>query len=233
MVLGDVSLTAQDTEIFWLAKGWAKPGSAAGHQPDFWLRADRPRKLQSVSSPSAEPGPNSPDEDQLWGPASWWRDASTQSWTDSPARCHKGPSGQKSLGAHLPNQAPIKDPPSSTLLTSLSSLLLNINNETTNQVGPVCYFDQAKKGKTSHPLIFHSSNVFLWRRQFSLINRHDVTKIIKKSSPSGFLVHTLDHGLWKMIDFYRKCIKTPVLTPLPLNFRGMSLRCQTQIVSPL
>lgn len=61
------------------------------------------------------------------------------------AKHHKA---MKSLCTHHSNQAPIKDIPSSTLLTSLLSLL-PINNETTNQnqVCLVCYFDQAKKKK--------------------------------------------------------------------------------------
>lgn len=35
MILEDGSLTAQETERFWLAKGWASHGSAAGHQAYF------------------------------------------------------------------------------------------------------------------------------------------------------------------------------------------------------
>lgn len=116
MVLGDVSLTAQEAEIFWLAKGWAKPGSAAGHQADFWLGANWPREnavcLITVCRAQAE--------QPRWGPAVraglFMERCSTQSWTDAPARCHKAPSGQNSLCTHLPNQAPIRDPPSSSLL---------------------------------------------------------------------------------------------------------------------
>ena len=60
----------------------------------------------------------------------------------------------KSLRAYRPNQAPIKDTPSSTLLFSLASLLPNINNELVNQLCPVCCFDQAKKIKSLVLLYF-------------------------------------------------------------------------------
>lgn len=116
MVLGDVSLTAQEKEGFWLANGWAKPGSAAGHQPDFWLGADGPRENVVCLITVLGARQDSPNEDQLWGSASWWREVSAQSWTDSPAHCHEAPSGQKSLCAHLPNQTPIKDHPAAHYL---------------------------------------------------------------------------------------------------------------------
>ena len=146
MILEDGSLTAQETERFWLAKGWASHGSAAGHQAYFsGLRHIGPSqsagclftRLRSPAtiSTSCEGGLSNGERAQLKA-ASAPQPAAT-----------KHQSRIKLLRAYRPNQAPIKDTPSSTLHISLASLLPNINNELVNQICPVCCFDQAKKIK--------------------------------------------------------------------------------------
>lgn len=179
--------------------------------------------MRSFSSLSLEPRQNNPDEDQLWGPASWWREASAQSRTDSPARCHEAPSGQKSLCTHLPNQAPIKDHPAAHYLLLCHLFCPTSILKPQIRSAQCAILIKQKKGK----LVFlhFIVQMHFWRRKFSLINRHDVTEITKKSSPNGFLVHTREYGLWKMMNFYRKCIKTPAL----IRYLWTSKECHWEI----
>ena len=149
MILEDGSPTAQETEIFWLAKGWASHGSAAGHQA--WGTSDRV-KVQTVSSPDC--GARAMISTSCEGELSDGERAQLKAASAPQPAATKHHSPVKSLRAYRPNQAPIKDTPSSTLLFSLASLLPNINNELVNQLCPVCCFDQAKKIKSLVLLYF-------------------------------------------------------------------------------
>lgn len=109
-----------------------------------------PEKMLSVSSPCLlNPGKTAPISTSCEGQRSDGDMIQLKAELTLQPAVAKHHKAMKSLCTHHSNQAPIKDIPSSTLLTSLLSLLPNINNETTNQnqVCLVCYFDQAKKKK--------------------------------------------------------------------------------------
>ena len=158
MILEDVSLTAQETEIFWLATGRASHGSAAGHQAYFsGLRQIGPSESAvCLFTQLLSPGCPATISTSCEGELSDGEMARVKAAPTPQPAATKHHSPIKSLCSYRPNQAPIKDTPSSTLLTSLSSLLPSINNETTNQVCPMCYFDQAKKKKKNSLCSFTS-----------------------------------------------------------------------------
>ena len=207
MILEDGSLTAQETEIFWLAKGWASHGSAAGHQAYFsGLRHIGPsqsagclftRLLSPATISTSCEGELSDGARAQLKAASAPQPAATK---------HHSPI--KSLHAYCPNQAPIKDTPRSTLLlwhlfcpTSIMNLWIKSAR---------CAVLIKPKNKIKFFVLLYSIVQIWFLKETVSSNKHAwLYKDYWEISAWWFLSSYIRQQSME-INFYRKCIKTPV-----------------------